>query len=335
MQELDALLGSHTPDDGPGLACVALRNGQIIYSDVRGYANVDTKSLISPNTTFRLASVSKQFVAAGILTLVQDKELSLTDTLPEFFPAFPEYGKDITLKHLLTHTSGLKDYETLLPEGKLGPVTDEEVLAIMQGEGGGYFLPGEKYQYSNTGYCLLHLIIERISGQSLDLFLTERIFLPLGMKSAFVHTSGMPDISNMAYGHSMIGGKYEVHNQDMTSWTIGDGGIYASIEDMAAWSTVFLAPHRIGEYDLSEMFLPYVPTETPGRAYGYGLVVSDMPEGRVISHEGETVGFRNCIYAVPGKGLSIIILLNRDDVDPFAICEHVSGLVQGSESPVV
>ncbi len=327
MNELDTLLKSYAPENGPGLACVVLRKGEVVHNGVQGCANVDTKSLISSNTTFRLASVSKQFIAAGILMLIQDKELSLTDTLPEFFPEFPEYGKEVTLKHLLTHTSGLKDYETLLPAGYTGPVTDEEVLQIMQGEKEGYFLPGEKYQYSNTGYCLLHLIIERSTAQSLDLFLTERIFLPLGMKSAFVHTSGMPDLSGMAYGHSMVEGKYTIHNQDMTSWTIGDGGIYASIEDMRAWSQIFLAPHHIQEYDLSEMFLPHVPTEIPGHSYGFGLVVSDSSEGYIISHEGETVGFRNCIYAVPDKDLIIIVLINHDDVDPFAICERISGLV--------
>lgn len=323
MNTVESLLEMYAPSDGPGLACMVIRNGKSLLREVRGHESLDNKTPIATNTVFRLASVSKQFVAAGILMLVQDGELTLEDTLPEFFPDFPEYGHHITIKHLLTHSSGLRDYEQLLPSGYSGYVSDEGVLTLMQGQVDGYFVPGSEYHYSNGAYCLLHLIIERVTDESLTLFLTERIFVPLGMNDAFVHTAGVPDTANMAIGHSRIGDSYQIHNQDATSWTIGDGGIYASIDDLIAWSSVFSAPHRIGDYDLNEMFVPHIVTDEPGRSYGYGLVIEGTEKGRVISHIGETVGSRICIYSIPEEGLVAAVEFNRDDVDPYAFCEKL------------
>lgn len=326
MHELEALLDGYISESGPGFACVVLKQGKVIYKAVRGYANVETKSLVAPHSAFRLASVSKQFIATGILMLVQDKELSLDDTLQEFFPDFPTYGKNITVRHLLTHTSGLLDYETLLPKDYAGPILDDEVLALMLGQESGYFAPGKEYRYSNTGYCLLHLIICRISGQSLELFLTQRIFTPLTMSDAFVHTSGMPDTDTMAFGHSFVKGSYILHNQDTTSWTLGDGGIYASLEDMALWTNALLMGH-VAHYDIGAMFQSQVPTEIPGRSYGYGLVISESEGKRIMYHEGETVGFRNCIYMIPEEELAVVILFNHDDVDPLDVCRKIRRLM--------
>lgn len=333
MNSIESLLGAYAPEDGPGFACVVIKNGSPLLKEVRGYQDINTKTPITAATVFRLASLSKQIIAAGILTLVQDKKLNLNDTLPEFFPEFPKYGHGITIEHLLTHSSGLRDYEELLPREYAGHVSDEDVSAMMHGQTDGYFIPGAQYRYSNGGYCLLHLIIERVTGQSLELFLTERIFVALGMNDAFVHTSGVPDTANMAIGHSKAGDTYQVHNHDATSWTIGDGGIYASIEDLIAWSSVFSAPHRIGAYDISKMFVPHIKTGKPHRSYGYGLVVQDTPKGRVLSHEGETVGSRTCIYSIADEDLVAAVEFNRDDVDPFAFCEKLVQAVTVSTRP--
>lgn len=322
MNSFEKILDAYAVSNGPGFACVVVEGEEVLFKGTKGVKCIESDAPIDAHTTFRLASVSKQFIAAGILLLARERRFSLDDSLREFIPDFPEYGAFVTIRHLLTHTSGLKDYEEFLPLGQ-HPVDDEDVLAILMGQTSGYFEPGEQYRYSNGGYCLLHLIIERITGQSLDLFLTERIFAPHSMDDAFIHTAGMPDTGGMSYGHSVSEKGYTVNNQDKTSWTIGDGGVYASINDMLTWGAVLLS-RKLDGVDLAEMFEPHVNTDEPGRAYGYGLVVLETPKGQIIYHEGETVGFRTCVYVCPAENLYIATLFNHDDVDPLKVCEALA-----------
>jgi len=179
---VDALLQDYALTDGPGASAVVLKNEAVLYKKSFGLANLNEARTITPETNFRLASLTKQFIAMAILILVNDSRLSLDDRITKFFPEFPAYGSAITLRHLLNHTSGILDYESLLPDTQSVQVHDKDVLRLLSAVDTVYFKPGEEYRYSNSGYALLALIVEKVSGQSFAEFLRSRIFVPLGMK---------------------------------------------------------------------------------------------------------------------------------------------------------
>ena len=195
---------------------------------------------ISFDTDFRLASVSKQFIAYGIIKLVENKLLDYDTTIKEIFNDLPEYFNKITIKHLLTHTSGIYDYETIPHKDDDKQILDRDILTFLQTTTQTYFEPGSKYQYSNTGFILLGLIIEEVSKEKIAIYL-GKIFKEVGMTNTMVNYQGITEIPNRAYGHIIENGELIVKDQYWCSATIGDGGIYSNINDLNKWIDYLLS----------------------------------------------------------------------------------------------
>jgi CubicO group peptidase (beta-lactamase class C family) len=341
-KKLDALFSSVTSQDSPGLAALVRQNGKTIFERGYGVRDLRTKSKIDAHTNLRLASFTKQFTAMAIMLLVRDGKLRYDESLPEIFPDFPDYGRAITVRNLLNHVSGLPDYEDLMEsaEKPSGPIwspekqiQDAEVLELLKKEKTGKFAPGTSWSYSNSGYVVLGLIVAKVSGQPYGEFLRERIFVPLKMSHTLVYQKGKNEVENRAFGHSLENGALKETDQSSTSATLGDGGIYSNLEDLAKWDDALrnhallsakemqpaLTPVKLN--DGSEPHWPTQPNDDnlhPGKpvSYGFGWFLDPYNGHQRMWHTGSTMGFRTVIERFPGDNLTLIILANRTDLDP-------------------
>jgi CubicO group peptidase (beta-lactamase class C family) len=310
----------------PGAAVEVIQNGRVVFQ--HGYGVTDLRSLhkIDEHTNFRLASLTKQFTAMAIMLLVHDGKLRYDESLTEVFPEFPAYGKSITIRHLLNHTSGLLDYEDLMakeygniPDDKIPQISDAGVLERLEKVRTTNFPAGTKWQYSNSGYCVLSMVIEKISGKSYSEFLQERIFAPFHMTNTLAYVKGQNEVSNRAYGHSQQGSGFRETDQSSTSATLGDGGVYTSLADLARWDAA-LQPHALlSEKEMQPALTAVRPTSAPAEenghsvSYGFGWFVDPYRGHERMWHYGETIGFRTSIQRFPKDHLTVIVLCNRAD----------------------
>lgn len=293
-------------------ACVlAIDHGEVVFKHAYGLADVEANTPCTPATNFRLASVSKQFTAAAILLLVDRGKLALDDTLDEFFPGFPDYGHAITVKQLLTHTSGLPHYEDLIPKGTSLQLDDLDVLQILMDTKEPRFKAGEKFEYSNSGYTLLGLIVEAAAGQPFHDFMLTELFRPLGMKDTVLYQRGLNSVSHRAFGHEQKDGKWIRADQSLTSAVRGDGGVYSSLDEYRRW-LVALDAHKIvlGTDSYTAMFTPQVLTDRDGSHYGYGWFIDQYRGEPRIHHNGDTRGFRSCVQRFPQRQAAVFLQLN-------------------------
>lgn len=299
----------------PGASVLVLKDGEPRIRASYGMADLEANVAVTPATNFRLASVSKQFTAAGILLLSADGKLRLDDRVGQWLPSLPPAARDVTLRQLLTHTSGLIDYEDVMPSSLTSQLSDQDVLRIMESQDGTYFAPGSGYRYSNSGYVLLGLVIEKASGQSFTEFLRRRIFEPLGMRDTVAHVESRTVVPHRAYGYSHENGKWARTDQSPTSATLGDGGIYSSIDDLARWDAALYDNRLLRPESLAAAFTPATPTDDPQIAYGYGWRIT----GETLWHSGESIGFRNVIVRYPQRRLTVVVLTNRNDPEPYRL----------------
>jgi CubicO group peptidase (beta-lactamase class C family) len=303
--------------DVPGASVIVIRGGKIIARQSFGMANLEERLAASSETHYRLASVTKQFTAAAILTLRDDGKLTLDDSVRRWLPSLPESAGAITIRHLLTHSSGLIDYEDVIPAGTTKQLKDADVLRLLETQTATYFPPGTAYRYSNSGYALLALIVEKASGQRFAGFLHDRIFRPLGMKTTVAHEDGISTVAHRAYGYSREGTGWRRTDQSLTSAVLGDGGIYSSVDDLVRW----IAALDKGRF--AEAWEPRVDTDVKGVRYGFGWRIGEVDGHRVISHTGESIGFRNALLRFPDEHLAIIVLTNRNEGHPYDLAMRV------------
>jgi CubicO group peptidase (beta-lactamase class C family) len=310
----DALMQRYT-GDVPGASLLVLKDGKPIVRRGYGLANLEEGERATPATNYRLASVSKQFTAAAILLLAENGRLNLDDPVRRWLPALPEATAAVTLRQLLDHTGGLVDYEDLIPPGATAQLSDDDVLRLLAATPRTYFAPGSAYRYSNSGYVLLGLVVERASGMSLPLYLKQRIFQPLHMDHTLMYVRGGPDVDHRAYGYSEQDGNWTRTDQSVTSATRGDGGIYSSIDDLAKWDAALYDDRLLSAASRQLAFSPHVKvTGEPYEAsYGYGWRIT----GDTLWHSGESIGFRNVIVRWPKQRLTVILLSNRNDPEPY------------------
>ena len=276
-------------------------------------ADLEKKIAATPQTNYRLASVTKQFTATAILLLYQDSKLSLDDRIKRWLPSLPAALDSVTIRQLLTHTSGIIDYEDVIPPGTTAQLHDADVLRLLESQDSTYFKPGTKYQYSNSGYALLALIVERVSGKSFAAFLHDRIFAPLGMNHTVAFEDGVSTVSNRAFGYTMKDSAWIRKDQSTTSAVLGDGGIYSSIDDLVRWDAALYDSRLLSDASRKLAFSPQTPTDKPDVSYGFGWRIT----GETLWHSGETSGFRNVIVRYPARHLTVVILTNRDDPQPY------------------
>ena len=254
-------------------------------------------------------------------------------------PEFPAYGKAITIRNLLNHTSGLPDYEDILekkhpntPDEKIPQILDAGVLKLLEQQTSGKFAPGSKWEYSNSGYAVLAMIVEKVSGKSFGQFLHERIFTPLKMTNTLAYEKGKNEVPHRAYGYSKLDGAWRETDQSSTSAVLGDGGIYSSLDDLAKWDRALRDHTLLSEAEMRPALTPVRPTggatkpEGKPVSYGFGWFLDPYRGHKRMWHYGETVGFRTVIQRFPDDQLTVIVLANRADVDPQALALKVADL---------
>ncbi len=324
MTDVDALMRDY---DGAvsGASLLVIRDGQAIIRRAYGLSDVAGGVKATPATNYRLASVTKQFTATAIRRLAEEGKLTLDDRVRQWLPTLPASADAITIRHLLTHTSGLIDYEDLMAADTKEQLLDADVLRLLESEERTYFAPGTSYRYSNSGYALLALIVERASGVTFATYLKQRVFEPLGMDATVAHEESISTVANRAYGHSFADKAFADNawtrtDQSSTSAVLGDGGIYSSIDDLAKWDAAlydaFYAP----------AFVPATATDDPNVQYGLGWRISRHRGERMLWHSGETRGFRNVLMRFPEKRLTVVLLTNRNDPAPYATALKVADL---------
>jgi CubicO group peptidase (beta-lactamase class C family) len=325
--QIDTLFASAGPS-APGAAVLVIKDGQKVFE--RGYGVTDLRTFhkIDEHTNFRLASVTKQFTAMAIMLLVHDGKLRYEQALTEIFPGFPAYGKSITVRHLLNHTSGLIDYEDLMarqygntPDDQIPQISDAGVLALLEKVDTTKFPAGTKWEYSNSGYCVLAMVVEKISGKSFGRFLNERIFVPLRMTNTLAYEKGKNEVANRAYGHTPEGKGLRETDQSSTSATLGDGGVYTSVDDMARWDDALQHHTLLSEKEMQPALTAVQPSGGPAQengrsvSYGFGWFLEPYQGHTRMWHYGETVGFHTSIQRFPADGLTVIVLCNRADLN--------------------
>jgi CubicO group peptidase (beta-lactamase class C family) len=318
---IDALL---RPYSGavPGASVLVLRDGAPVFRRAYGMADLEQRVPATPATNYRLASMTKQFTAAAILLLTEDGRLSLDDPIRKWLPSLPPAAAVVTIRQLLTHTSGLVDYEDLIPADATQQVHDADVLHLLESQDRTYFAPGTSYRYSNTGYALLALVVARASGTGFASFLRQRIFLPLGMRDTVAYEAGVSSVAHRAYGYSESGKVWTRTDQSLTSAVLGDGGVYSSIDDLAKWDAALYDTRLLRAASLRLAFTPATATDDPAVRYGFGWRIT----GETLWHSGETVGFRNVIVRWPRRHLTVIVLTNRDAPEPYGLALAIARL---------
>jgi len=298
--------------DSPGACVLAIDHGQVVFKQAFGVADIQSHDPCTCATNFRMASVSKQFTATAVLLLADRGKLSLDDTLDKFFPGFPKYGEKITVKHLLTHTSGLSDYENLIPEGTTLQLDDMDVVRMLMDADEPLFAPGEKWQYSNSGFVVLGMIVEIAAKKPFQEFMTEELFRPLEMDNTVLYQRGLNEVKQRAFGHEQKNGQWLRADQSVTSATRGDGVVYTSLDDYQKWLTAHCERRLLSEQSHKAMFSPQVKTDRGESHYGCGWFIDEYRDARRIHHNGDTRGFRLCVQTFPDRQAAIVLQFNSE-----------------------
>lgn len=308
--KIEKIMNEIYPEDQPGAALLVLKDDTPLIRDGFGIANLENGEKISPETQFRMASVSKQFTAMATLLAVKKAGLNLNNSITTYLPSLPGFTGDISIRQLLTHTSGIADYEPLISESQTEQVSDAEVLKILNHSDSLYFPAGEKFKYSNTGFCLLTQIIEETESVSYRDFIQEHIFRPLQMDNTMIYDPEK-SIKNRAYGYHFSDKKWQFADQSLTSATMGDGSVYTSIKAYEKWiKSLWDSP--LTEEEENPLF-PQVFV-CKGIHYGYGWFTGLEEDGsRAFFHSGETTGFHNIVYHNPSKKTLFVLFSNADD----------------------
>lgn len=324
---IDAIFSDFNQRGTPGASLAVIQNGRVLYSKAYGLADVENNVPASTSTNYRLASVTKQFTATAILKLVDLGKLSLDSRLTDVLPGAPSYAHDVRIRHLLSHTSGLVDYEDFVPDTQTVQVLDADVLKLLSKIDTMYFPAGAKFRYSNSGFALLALVVEAVSGQPFALFLKQNIFEPLGMKHTVAFQNGISTLENRALGHSRTDKGFVRTDQSNTSAVLGDGGIYSSVEDLFKWDQELYANRLVSASLRQQSFTPAMLNDGTQTKYGYGWYVEPYKNFSSVYHTGSTRGFRNALFRLPDQRLTVIILTNRNEGEPIELARKVADLV--------
>ncbi len=325
-RQLDKIFARWSTPSSPGMSVGVYRDDKIVFKKGYGIAHLEHDVPITAETVFYLGSVSKQFVAAAVLLLVQDGKLDLDDDIRKHVPELPDYGTPITVRHLVHHTSGLRGYLGLLQlAGR--PIDqfhdDDDIVAMLARQRALNFEPGAQYSYSNSGYFLLNVIVERVSGKSLREFADERIFKPLGMNNTHFHDDFQHIIRHRAMGY--FPGRGKTYKQFMNTFDrVGSGGVYSNVVDLFRWDQNF-QNHAVGGDAL------FKAQHQRGRLangeeldYAAGLVHGEHRGLKTVEHGGALGGYRSALLRFPKQRLSIAVLANLSSVNPGQLARRVA-----------
>ncbi len=324
--QVDDVFAEYDTTQGPGCALGVIRDGEMIYARGYGMASLDHGVPIGPESVFRIASTSKQFTAFSIQLLVDSGRVDLDADVRTYLPELPEYPETVTVRHLVLHTSGYRDYlaiQWLAGKRNDDFYTDAEILDLLSRQQELNFPPGSRYLYSNSGYFLLSEIVSRVTGKSLREFAAEEIFTPLEMRHTHFHNDHREVVPRRAVGYSPLDeGGFEIDQSTLEM--IGDGGVFTTVEDLARWDANFYEP-RVGTAATLERVLQQgVLTNGETIDYASGLSVGTYRGLRLVSHGGSWVGYRAQFFRFPEQRTSVICLCNRSDASPTRLARRVA-----------
>jgi len=328
--KVDKIFSKWDSTESPGVALAIIKDGKILYKRGYGAANLEYNIPITSKTVFMIGSTTKQFTAMCIALLAEQGKLSLDDNIRNYLPEMPKYSSPIAIRHLIHHTSGVRDSDILLwLSGKRygAFTTDEELLELLSHQKELNFKPGEEHLYSNAGYFLLSQIVKRASGQSMRKFAEENIFKPLGMlNTKFVDDHTMI-VKNRATGYSLRENseyKISISNADY----VGDDGIFTTVEDLFLWDQNFYNNKlgKGGQGLINQILTPGVLNNGKKLDYAFGLVVTQHKGLKLIEHGGAWMGYRAQMIRFPEQKFSAICLANFSNINPSELCFKVADI---------
>ena len=308
----------------PGAAVMVIKDGDIVYSSGFGYANIEEKMPIDANSNFRLGSVAKQFTAMAIMVLADEGKLDYDDPVIQYIPELEKYP-GVTIRHLLTHTSGVPDYYDTI-DTSAGMPTNADMPAVMASMDGPVFAPGEQYEYSNPAYEMLPLIVEKVSGQTFSEFMIQNVFEPAGMEDSLIYDQTEPEIANRVYGYEPTADGFKLNDYHALNYLDGSGGMYATLEDFLAWDNALYGEDIVSDATLKVGFTRFELNNGDEIDYGFGWRLDQHRGHRRIAHGGSWVGFRTSIARYPEEKLAVVVLTNRTDGNPGSYVDRISDI---------
>jgi len=320
-QDVDNIFMEWNKSDAPGGALGIVKDGNLIYSNGYGIGDLEHDIEITPSSVFYIGSVSKQFVTFSILLLEEQGKLDLDDEIQKYLPDFPEYDAPLTIRHFIHHTSGVRDYLTLMylkGRSYLDHIDEDEVYELIKKQKELNFSPGEKYLYSNSCYFMLAMIVEKAAGQSLKVFAHKNIFEPLGMKNSLFYDNNTELIKNRVFSYKKKSNKEGFDNLIMRFDLVGSGGVYSNIEDLFLWDQNFYNNKlgKGGQKIINRMHEEGLLNNGESSGYAFALNNGNYRGLKTVSHGGSLAGYRAQLMRFPEGKTSIIILANRDDSNP-------------------
>ena len=310
-QTIDRLFGEYARPGAPGAAVAMVDHGRFAFVRVYGLADLERGTPVTASTNFRLASLTKPFTALAIMLLVRDGRLTLDERVADVLPEFPAYGRDIRIRHLLTHTSGLRAYQDFVSDAATRHVKDRDVLTLLRRTDRLLFPPGTAFRYGDSGYAVLALVVEAVSRQPFAAFVRDRIFARAGMLSSVVWEPGVSEVRNRALGYAATASGFRLADHSNTSTVLGDGGIYSSVRDLLAWDRA-LDERTLLDARLQQLtWTPAALDDGTKLRYGLGWFLERDAAGTRVFHRGDTSGFSNYIVKHPERKQTLIVLTNR------------------------
>jgi CubicO group peptidase (beta-lactamase class C family) len=334
-QQVDRIFAKWDSTVSPGCALSVIKDGQIVYKRGYGMADLDHDIPITPETVFHVASISKQFTAAAIILLAQEGKISLDDDVHKYIPELPDFGARITIRHLIHHTSGLRDQWSLLGLAgwrySLDLITDDDVLDVISRQKELNFTPGAEYSYCNTGFTLLAQIVKRVSGESLREFTSKRIFQPLGMTSTHFRDDHAEIVKRIAYGY--VDGEGEnSYRLSVTNFdTVGATSLLTTVEDLAHWDENFYHPAVGGPEFVKQQLERGKLNSGKPVAYGFGLALGKYRGLRTVGHGGSDAGYRADFLRFPEQHFAVACLCNKGEINPGELTQRVADIYLAAE----
>jgi CubicO group peptidase (beta-lactamase class C family) len=312
-QRVDAVFSDLDPERDPGGALLVIDRGERLCTRCYGLADVEAGRPITTDTAFYLASMAKPFTAMAVMMLAEQGKLGFDDRLPAYFPRFPAWGTEITLRHLLHHTAGLPAYFSFCTTEEMIGLTNELVAERLMGVAGPDFPVGTQYVYTDTAYVLLAMIVAIVSGRSFAEFLNAHVFAPLGMRHTVVYDASRPARHKLAQGYLKQDGRFE--RWDYPLLTTGDGGLFSTIDDLFLWDQALNGERLVAKATLERAFASGTTNDGIPVDYGFGWYTNAFPGGRHVAHGGMLAAYNNYIVRFPDTARTIIILTNHGPIE--------------------
>lgn len=333
---IEEIFQAYTNPAAPGCAVAIVKDGEVVYEGGYGCANLEYGTPITPSTVFYIASAAKQFTAMSVLLLVKQGKLALQDDIRKYVPEVPDFGKPITIRHLLHHTSGLRNYEDLITMAgwRFDDVhTREDMLDMISRQKELNFSPGEEFLYCNTGYILLAEIVGRVSGESFHEFTDRNIFRPLGMTNSHFQDDHTTIITNRAASYSSDGnGSFK--NAFNNSSVVGGGGMYSTVGDLVRWLNNFDHAFVGGRDLLKQMHERGVLNNGKTNDYACGLAFNRYKDMEMVEHGGGFAGYRSETLRFPAQRLAIVLLANANTIETFRVTRQIADVFLTGPRPL-